>query len=76
MRRNVEVLHNNVGEEGLLESSSINKKQLLLGCLFLLAGTLEYLVSRPMGSTYFLAEFDAIQSFRKCHKDVSKGDTL
>jgi hypothetical protein len=46
-----------------LEPSRINKKQLLLGCLFLLAGTMEYLVSRPMGSTYFLAQFKAIQSF-------------
>ena len=50
-------------EELLLESLSINKKQLLLGCLFLLAGTIEYLVSRPIGSTYFLRNFPAIQSF-------------
>ena len=46
-----------------MESTKINKTQLVLGCLFLLAGTIEYLVSRPMGSTYFLAKFEAIQSF-------------
>jgi hypothetical protein len=46
-----------------LESSRINKKQVLLGCLFLLAGTIEYLVSRPIGSTYFLTKLEPIQSF-------------
>lgn len=46
-----------------MESSRINKTQLLLGCLFLLAGTIEYLVSRPIGSVYFLRKFPAVQSF-------------
>lgn len=46
-----------------MESSRINKKQVLLGCLFLLAGTIEYLVSRPIGSTYFLTKLEPIQSF-------------
>ena len=46
-----------------MESTKINKTQLVLGCLFLLAGTIEYLASRPIGSTYFLTKFNAIQSF-------------
>ena len=50
-------------EEVPLESTKINKTQLVLGCLFLLAGTIEYLVSRPIGSAYFLAKFPALQSF-------------
>jgi len=51
-------------DEGVsLEATKINRNQLLLGCLFLLAGTLEYLVSRPIGSAYFLAKFPALQSF-------------
>jgi len=41
----------------------INKKQLLLGILFLLAGTTEYLVSRPIGSTHFLHQYDSVQLF-------------
>lgn len=41
----------------------INKKQVLMGAVFLLAGTLEYLVSRPIGSTYFLYKFRSIHSF-------------
>ena len=50
-------------EEVPLESTKINRKQLLLGCLFLLAGTIEYLISRPIGSAYFLAKLPAVQSF-------------
>lgn len=46
-----------------MDSFRINKKQLLLGVSFLLAGTVEYLVSRPVGSTYFLSKFRTIQSF-------------
>lgn len=46
-----------------MQSLRVNKKQLLLGCLFLLAGTIEYLVSRPIGSVYFLRKFPAVQSF-------------
>jgi hypothetical protein len=40
-----------------------NKKQVLLGVIFLLAGTLEYLIDRPIGSTYFLYQFKTIHSF-------------
>lgn len=46
-----------------MESFRINKKQLIIGILFLLAGTMEYLVARPIGSTYFLYKFKVIQSF-------------
>jgi len=41
----------------------INKRQFLLGVLFLVAGTLEYLISRPIGSTYFLQSFTSILSY-------------
>jgi hypothetical protein len=41
----------------------INKRQFLLGVLFLVAGTLEYLISRPIGSTYFLQPFTSILSY-------------
>ena len=41
----------------------INKRQFLLGILFLVAGTLEYLISRPIGSTYFLQPFTSILSY-------------
>lgn len=46
-----------------MESLKIDKIQLMLGTLFLVAGTLEYLVDRPIGSTHFLAEYGAIHSF-------------
>ena len=46
-----------------MESFRINKKQLLLGILFLLAGTMVYLVDRPIGSTYFLYKYRSIQIF-------------
>ena len=46
-----------------LEYFVINKRQFLLGVLFLVAGTLEYLISRPTGSTYFLQPFSSILSY-------------
>jgi len=46
-----------------MKSFRINKKQLIIGISFLLAGTMEYLVSRPIGSTYFLYKFKSIQLF-------------
>lgn len=41
----------------------INSKQLALGLLFLLAGTLEYLVSRPTSTTLFLNKLEPLSSF-------------
>jgi hypothetical protein len=45
-----------------VESFKINRKQLLVGILCLSLGTIEYLVSRPIGSAYFLNKFKALQS--------------
>jgi hypothetical protein len=45
-----------------LDSFEINKKQFLAGVLCLLAGVMEYLLARPVGSTYFLYDFKAVQS--------------
>lgn len=38
----------------------INRRQFLFGILFLFAGTLEYIIGRPTGSTYFLQPFTSI----------------
>jgi len=46
-----------------VEAFKINKKQLLLGILFLLLGTMVYLVDRPIGSTHFLYKYRSIQTF-------------
>jgi hypothetical protein len=43
-----------------LNSLKFNKLQFLLGVLFLLAGTLEYIFSRPPGSVYFLIPFQSM----------------
>lgn len=43
-----------------MKSLRINKLQFALGFLFLLAGTLEYIFSRPPGSAYFLMPFHSI----------------
>ena len=43
-----------------MKSLKINKLQFILGFIFLLAGTLEYLFSRPPGSAYFLNPFHSI----------------
>ena len=46
-----------------MESFTVNKKQLLLGASFLLAGTMEYLVARPIEPLYLLHKFKAIPLF-------------
>jgi hypothetical protein len=45
------------------QNVSINRKHLALGLFFLLAGTLEYLVSRPTSSTLFLNHLEPVTSF-------------
>ena len=46
-----------------MEAFKINGNQLLLGILFLSAGTMVYLVDRPIGSTYFLVKYRSIHIF-------------
>ena len=46
-----------------MDALIINKKQFFLGVIFLLAGTMEYLVSRPIGSTHFLLQYKSVQIF-------------
>ena len=43
-----------------MKSLKINKGQFALGALFLMAGSLEYIFSRPPGSVYFLHPFHSI----------------
>ena len=43
-----------------MKSLRINKLQFILGFIFLLAGTLEYVFSRPPGSAYFLIPFHSV----------------
>jgi hypothetical protein len=46
-----------------MDEFKINNKQLFLGFLFLLAGTMVYLVDRPIGSTYVLHNFTSVHTF-------------
>lgn len=41
----------------------INKRLLYLGGIFLIAGTVLYLVSRPVGSAHFLYRYNSLQLF-------------
>lgn len=45
-----------------MRSPGINRKQAFLGLIFLLAGTLEYLVNRPIGLTHLLYKYEPIHS--------------
>lgn len=48
----------------------LNKKQVCFGLLFLLAGALEYLFARPVGSVYFLTNLQAIHSLLQSMPDI------
>lgn len=41
----------------------VNKKLLLIGMIALIAGTLEYLLNRQVGSTHFLLRYESLHAF-------------